>query len=61
MLVLCKKSTCVNVYVCVCVRVQIQIQMHMTSDRRPWITDLGPRTADIGQLGEYCRVPSQHY
>ena len=25
--------------------------MHMTSDRRPWITDLGPRTADIGQLG----------
>ena len=32
-------------------RYNSEIQMHMTSDRRPWITDLGPRTADIGQLG----------
>ena len=26
-----------------------EIHMHMTSDRRQWITELGPRTADIGQ------------
>ena len=61
MLVLCKKSTCVNAYVCVraCANsdsdaylnvYSSEIHMHMTSDRRPWITDLGPRTADIGPL-----------
>ena len=33
-----------------------EIHTHMTSDRRPWIADLEPRTADIGQLGSTAGV-----
>ena len=57
MLVLCKKITCVNVYVCLCAcvcRFRFKLRFRFTFTFRYTTLDLGPRTWDLGVVHRPC-------